>query len=75
MIDGNCAMEYDLLTGDIFRAHLVNILEEVINVAIQGKEAIVDYSLLGEKRATAIQGYQTLPYLNVDKTSVIVVPD
>ena len=73
-IDGTVAMEYELLSEEVFSEHLNAILNETIEVATGGKEFIVDYSILGTKRAVLIQGYDTLPYLGVDKTNIQVAP-
>lgn len=74
-IDGNYAIECDAISEDIFVHNLSHILDEVIEVCTKGKKAIVDYSIFGEKRATLIQGYDTLPYLNLEKVNITVVPD
>ena len=74
-IDGNYAIECDLISEAVFSYNLSHILDEVIEICIKGKLAIVDYSLLGNKRATLIQGYDTLPYLNLEKVDITVVPD
>ena len=74
-IEGNYAIDYDVISEEIFTAHLSCILNEVVNICIRGKDAIVGYSIYGENRATLIQGYDTLPYLEVDKSNITVVPD
>lgn len=75
LIDGSCAMEYDKISEEKFTVNLSNLLEELVNVCIGGKDSIVSYSIYGEKRATLIQGYDTLPYLGVDKANITVTPD
>lgn len=74
-IDGNYAIEYDVITEDTFSMNLTTLLDEIVKIAIGGKQAIVDYSIRGENRATLVQGYDTLPYLGVDKADIIVAPD
>ena len=74
-IDGNCAIEYNAISEDIFVNNLSRVLDEVIEVCTHGKDAIVNYSILGDNKAMLIQGYDTLPYLNLEKVNITVAPD
>lgn len=74
-IDGNCAIEYNAISEDIFVHNLSRVLDEVIEVCTHGKDAIVNYSILGDNKAMLIQGYDTLPYLNLEKVNITVAPD
>ena len=74
-IDGNCAIEYETVSDIAFQKRLITQLEEIIEIAMSGKNSILNYSILGNNRATLIQGYNTLPYLGVNMPGITVVPD
>ena len=74
-IDGNYAIEYEVILSDTFREHLTNLIEKIVKVVIGGKKSIIDYSILGKEKATLIIGYDTLPYLGIDKSDIHVAPE
>ena len=72
--DGKYVIEYNKLDELRFTQELATVVAKMRSLAEHGLDAIVAYSFSDKTPATLIQGYDTLLYLGVKKTTISVVP-